>query len=412
MGAYSYRALDGGGKLIKGVLEADSERQVRAQLRSRALKPVEVVVVAGGGNRESAAARSSGWRAWFQPRIAQRDLALLTRQLATLIQSNLPIDEALTATAQQARKPRIKGLMLQVRARVLEGHTLAYALGDFPQVFNEMYRAMVRAGESAGFLGIVLERLSDYTENSQYTRQKLMMAMIYPIILMVVAFAVISLLMVFVVPDLVKLFVHTNAELPALTAMLIAASDFFASYRFPLSLLVVAALLMGAGRLLREPRRRRAWHRLLLRMPLLGGLLTSMDTARFASTLSILTSSGVPLLEGLKIAGEVLSNLELRAASQRVATAVQEGGSLNRALAQTGLFPPMMVHMVASGEASGELETMLARSAQNQERELEMTLGSMMAVVEPLMVVTMAAIVGVIVLAILLPIVEMNNLVA
>ncbi len=412
MAAYSYRALDNGGKLIKGVLEADSERHVRAQLRSRALKPVDVVAVSGGESRTATTARTNGWRAWFQPRIAQRDLAMLTRQLATLIQSNLPIDEALNATAQQARKPRIKGLMLQVRARVLEGHTLAYALGDFPQVFNEMYRAMVRAGESAGFLGIVLERLADYTENSQYTRQKLMMAMIYPIILMTVAFGVISLLMIFVVPDLVKLFVHTNAKLPALTSMLIGASAFFTSYRFPLTLIVIAALLYGLSRLLREPRRRRAWHRLLLKMPLIGELLTSMDTARFASTLSILTSSGVPLLEGLKIAGEVLANLELRAGSQQVAIAVQEGSSLHRALAQTGLFPPMMVHMVASGEASGELEAMLSRSAKNQERELEMTLGSMMAIVEPLMVVVMAAVVCLIVLAILLPIVEMNNLVA
>lgn len=412
MGAFSYRALDNGGRLIKGVLEADSERQVRAQLRSRALKPVEVTAVAGSEGRTANSAEGAGWRGWFKPRIAQRDLALLTRQLATLIQSNLPVDEALTATAQQARKPRIKGLMLQVRARVLEGHTLAYALGDFPQVFNEMYRAMVRAGESAGFLGSVLERLADYTENSQYTRQKLMMAMIYPIILMVVAMAVISLLMIFVVPDLVKLFVHTKAELPVLTSMLITASDFFASYRFPLTLVAIVALLFGVRRLLREPRRRRAWHRLLLKLPLVGELLVSMDTARFASTLSILTSSGVPLLEGLKIAGEVLSNLELRAGSQQVAMAVQEGSSLHRALAQTELFPPMMVHMVASGEASGELEAMLGRSAKNQERELEMTLGSMMAVVEPLMVVTMAVIVGVIVLAILLPIVEMNNLVA
>lgn len=411
MGAYSYRALDNGGKLIKGMLEADSERQVRTQLRSRALKPVEVMAVAGGEGRSASAASSTGWRALFKPRISQRDLALLTRQLATLIQSNLPIDEALTATSQQARRPRIKGLMLQVRARVLEGHTLAYALGDFPQVFDEMYRAMVRAGESAGFLGTVLERLADYTENSQYTRQKLLMAMIYPIILMVVAFGVISLLMIFVVPDLVKLFVHTRSELPALTVMLISASDFFTSYRFPLSIIVVIALLFAAQRFLREPRRRRIWHRFLLKTPLIGELLTSMDTARFASTLSILVSSGVPLLEGLKIAGEVLANLELRAGSQSVATAVQEGGSLHRALAQTGLFPPMMVHMVASGEASGELETMLGRSAKNQERELEMTLGSMMAVVEPLMVVAMAVVVCVIVLAILLPIVEMNNLV-
>lgn len=408
MGAYNFRALDASGKIIKGVIEADSERQARSQLRSRELKPVEVVPAAGGDRRRAA----EGWRGWFKPRLKQSELALITRQLATLIQSNMPLDEAITATAKQARKARIKAMILQVRSRVVEGHTLAYALGDFPQVFNEMYRAMVRAGESSGFLGTVMAQLADYTENRQYTQQKLMMAMIYPIILMVVAVVVVIALMMFVVPKLVQLFVHTKAELPLLTELVIGASNFIASYRF-LGLVVavgVAAALLG--RLLREPRRRRVWHRLLLKIPFIGGLLTAMDTARFASTLSILTSSGVPLLEGLHIAGEVLTNTELREASREVAMAVQEGSSLNRALAKTGLFPPMMVHMVASGEASGELEAMLARSAINQERELEMTLGSLMAIMEPLMVVVMAVVVGTIVLAILLPIIQMNKLVA
>lgn len=408
MGAFSYRALDGSGRLVRGVIEADSERQVRSQLRARSLKPVEVAV-AGAADKTS---RGSGWRGLFKPRIGQRELALLTRQLATLIQSNMPLDEVLTATARQARKARTKGLMLQVRSRVVEGHTLAYALGDFPQVFGEMYRAMVRAGESAGFLGTVMEQLADYTESSQYTRQKLMMAMIYPIILMVVAIVVVVGLMLFVIPDLVQLFAHTGSELPALTGMVIATSHFVGSYRMPVLIGVLAAVALALWRLLREQGRRRIWHRLLLRLPFIGSLMTAMDTARFASTLSILSASGVPLLDGLRIAGEVMANLELRAASRTVATAVQEGGSLNRALAQTGLFPPMMVHMVASGEAGGELEAMLKRSAQNQERELEMTLGSLMAIMEPLMIVVMAVVVGTIVLAILMPIIEMNNLVA
>jgi len=407
MGAFNFRALDAGGKIVKGVIEADSERQVRAQLRARDLKPVEVIATADS-HKEKAV---SGWRNLFGTRISQTDLALITRQLATLIQSNMPLDEAIAATAQQARREKIKALILQVRSRVVEGHTLAYALGDFPQVFNEMYRAMVRAGESAGFLGTVMERLAEYTENRQYTQQKLKMAMVYPIILLCVAVGVISLLMIFVVPQLVGLFAHTKAQLPALTRMLIGASHFFSHYLW-IAVLLAVALVWGARRLLRHPARRRAWHRLLLKVPFISGLLTAMDTARFASTLSILTSSGVPLLEGLRIAGEVLTNIELREASKQVAIAVQEGGSLNRALAQTGVFPPMMVHMVASGEASGELEAMLARSALNQERELEMTLGSLMAIMEPLMVIIMAFVVGTIVLAILLPIIQMNKLVA
>jgi general secretion pathway protein F len=407
MSAFNFRALDTSGKLIKGVIEADSERHVRTQLRARDLKPVEVIASSSSAKEKAI----GGWHDLFRARLSQRDLALLTRQLATLIQSNLPLDEAISATAQQARRARVKALVLQVRSRVVEGHTLAYALGEFPRVFNEMYRAMVRAGESAGFLGTVMERLAEYTENRQYTQQKLKMAMVYPIILMLVAVSVISLLMIFVVPQLVGLFVHTKAELPALTKALIAVSYFFSHYAL-IALALIIAAIWSLRRLLRDPKRRRIWHRVLLKIPFVSGLLVAMDTARFASTLSILTSSGVPLLEGLRIAGEVLTNLELREASRQVANSVQEGSSLNRALAQTELFPPMMVHMVASGEASGELEAMLARSAQNQERELEMTLGGLMAIMEPAMVVLMAVIVGTIVLAILLPIIQMNKLVA
>lgn len=407
MAAYSYKALDSNGKIIKGMIEGDSERQVRSQLRTRQMKPVEV-----NESIEKVASRRSvgNLGQFFKTRISQSDLALITRQLATLVQSNMPLDEALTATAQQARKPRIKSLMLQVRARVLEGHSLAYALGDFPRVFNDMYCAMVKAGEHAGFLGIVLERLADYIENSQYTRQKLKGAMIYPIILVLLSVTVIAVLMVFVVPDLVGVFSHTRQELPQLTKMVIATSHFF-SEKWWLMILAIVFLVVVTRQLLKNPQRRKVWHRFVLKTPFISGFLVAADTARFASTLSILTSSGVPLLEGLRIAGAVLSNLELREASQTVALAVQEGGSLHRALLQAEVFPPMMVHMVASGEASGELESMLSRSASNQERELEMTLGNLMSVLEPLMIIVMAAVVCTIVFAILMPIIQMNNLV-
>jgi general secretion pathway protein F len=269
---------------------------------------------------------------------------------------------------------------------------------------------MVRAGEHAGFLGTVMQQLADYTENSQYTQQKLKMAMIYPIILMLLAIVVIAALMVFVVPKMIGLFTHSKAELPALTKALIATSDFAQHYSLH-TIAILIFLIWGFRRLLQSPERRYAWHKFLLRVPFIGALFTAMDTARFASTLSILVQSGVPLLDGLRIAGAVMSNLRLREAAKNVAMTVGEGSSLNKALNETGVFPPIMVHMVASGEASGELEAMLARSAQNQERELEMTLGSLMAIIEPLMVVIMASVVLVIVLAILLPIVQMNNLV-
>jgi general secretion pathway protein F len=405
MTAYRYQALDPGGKLVKGVLEGDSERQVRGQLRTQKLRPVEVSVA----NRQAEGKRRTGW-SFLQPRISVAELALVTRQLATLVQSNLPLDECLQAAAEQSRKGRTQGLLLQVRSRVAEGHTLAYAMGEFPLVFNEMYRAMVNAGEHAGFLGPVLAQLADYNEQRQYTAQKLKMAMIYPFILIAVALAVVVALMIFVVPELIGIFAHTNRELPLLTRGLIVASDFSRDYALWV-LLAAVALVFALRRWLRHPQRRRRWHALLLRIPGFSRLVIAMDTARFASTLSILMASGVPLLESLRIAGQVLTNLLLREDSARVAERVQEGSSLHRALRESGRFPPMMVHMVASGEASGELETMLARSASNQERELEMTLGTMMSLLEPLLVVFMGGMVLLIVMAILLPIFDLNTMV-
>ena len=407
MTAYRYRALNPQGKLVRGVLEGDSERQARAQLRGQSLRPVEVAVA---NRQEAQGASATGRLPMLRRRISAGDLAMVTRQLATLVESNLPIDEALRAAAEQSRSPRIKGMLLQVRSRVAEGHTLAYAMGEFPQAFNDMYRAMVNAGEHAGYLGPVLQQLADYTEQRQYTGQKLKMAMIYPFILVGVAIAVVVALMVFVVPELVGIFAHSRRELPLLTRGLIATSDFFRDYAHWV-LLGLVALVFAVRRLLRNPRRRKRWHRFLLRVPGLSHLLVALDTSRFASTLSILMSSGVPLLDSLRIAGQVLTNLVLREDSEAVAERVQEGSSLHRALQQSGHFPPMMVHMVASGETSGELETMLDRSARNQERELEMTLGTLMNLFEPLMVVFMGGMVLTIVLAILLPIFDLNTMV-
>jgi len=405
MTAFRYRALNPDGKLVRGVLEGDSERQVRTQLRGQSLRPVEVTVA----NRPEPS--GNGWRMPLLRRgISAGDLALLTRQLATLVQSNLPLDEALQAAAEQSRNPRIKGTLLQVRSRVAEGHPLAYAMAEFPQVFSEMYRAMVKAGEHAGFLGPVLEQLADYTEQRQYTGQKLKMAMIYPFILVGVAIAVVVALMIFVVPELVGIFAHSRKELPLLTQGLIAASDFFRDYGLWL-LVAVVAIIFIARWVLRNRQRRRRWHGFLLGIPGISRLLIALDTARFASTLSILMASGVPLLEALRIAGQVLTNLVLQEDTALVAERVEEGSSLNRALQQSGHFPPMMVHMVASGEASGELDSMLERSATNQERELEMTLGTMMSLFEPLMVVFMGGMVLTIVLAILLPIFDLNTMV-
>ncbi len=405
MTAFRYKALNANGKLVKGVLEGDSDRQGRGTLRQRHLRPVEVAAATSGIQTDK-----SGRFQLLSRRLSAGDLSLITRQLATLIASALPVDECLQAVADQSRKASIKSMMLQVRSKVSEGHTLAHALGQFPQAFGEMYRAMVNAGEEAGQLAPVLDQLAHYTETRQHTAQKLQMALIYPFVLMAVAVAVVSALMIFVVPELVGIFAHTKKALPPLTIGLIWVSDFMRDYAL-LCLAALVALLWGTRRALRHPARRKRWHQLLLRVPGLNGVLVALDSARFASTLSILIASGVPLIHALRIAGSVMNNLVLREASGAVSVAVQEGSSLSRALSQKSFFPPMMVHMVASGEVSGDLETMLERSSTNQERELEMTLGTVMGLFEPAMVVVMGGLVLTIVLAILLPIFDLNTMV-
>ena len=406
MPAFKYKALDSSGKVAKGVLEGDSERQIRAQLRSKKLRPLEVATASKRPLISGSVARAG----LFSPRLSAAEVSLVTRQLSTLVASALPLDECLQAAAEQTRKSSTKALLLQVRSKVAEGHTLAHAMGQFPQTFGDMYRAMVNAGEQAGQLGPVLEQLAEYTESRQHTAQKLQMALIYPFVLIGVAIAVVTALMVFVVPELVGIFAQTKTDLPPLTVALIATSDFLTEFGLVL-LAAIVVTLIAFQRLLKKPSNKRIWDAVLLRVPGINGVLIGMDTARFSSTLSILMASGVPLLDALKIAGAVMNNLVLRDASADVALKVQEGSSLNRALSQEPFFPPMMVHMVASGETSGELETMLERSATNQERELEMTLGTVMGLFEPIMVVVMGGLVLTIVMAILLPIFDLNTMV-
>jgi general secretion pathway protein F len=403
MSAFSYVAINEQGKKLKGVLEGDSERQIRSALRSKGLTPVSI------GEAGSSRSFSLGL---IKPglRIEARELALITRQLATLIQSGMPLAESLQATANQSRRARVKSLLLDVRSRVTEGHTLAYALAEFPTVFDELYVSTVRAGEHAGYLGQVLERLADYTEARQFARQKVRMALFYPAILIGVAIAVIGALMVFVVPELIRIFAHADTALPLLTRALIATSHYLADYGL-VSLLVLLLMMMAVRSLLRRPLWKAKWHRLLLRLPLVGNFIRSVETARFASTLSILMESGVPLLDSLGISAQVLTNVSLQRAARQVAQRVEEGSSLHKSLEDTNEFPIMMVHMIASGEASGSLEQMLNRAATNQEKEQDMTLQTALAVFEPLLIVFMGGIVLLIVLAVLMPIFDLNKLV-
>ncbi|OEC39990.1 type II secretion system protein GspF [Pseudomonas sp. 1D4] len=404
MAAFEYIALDARGRQQKGVLEADSARQVRQLLRERQLAPLEVKATR---TREQAV---GGQRFGFARGLSARDLALVTRQLATLVQAALPIEEALRAAAAQSTSSRIQSMLLAVRAKVLEGHSLAGSLREFPAAFPELYRATVSAGEHAGHLGPVLEQLADYTEQRQQSRQKIQLALLYPVILMCASLGIVGFLLGFVVPDVVRVFIDSGQTLPLLTRGLIALSDLVKHWGWLAVLLAVAGIT--AIRLaLRQEAARQRWHGILLRIPLVGRLVRATDTARFASTLAILTQSGVPLVEALGIAAEVIANRVIRAEVVLAAQKVREGGSLTRALEQTGQFPPMMLHMVASGERSGELDQMLARTARNQESDLAAQIALLVGLFEPFMLVFMGAVVLVIVLAILLPILSLNQLV-
>ncbi len=403
MAAFEYIALDPRGRQHKGVLEGDSPRQVRQLLREKRLSPLQVEPVQ---RKEEGAAGGFTLRRG----LSARDLALVTRQLATLINAALPIEEALRAAAAQCRQPRIQSMLLAVRGKVLEGYSLAKALGSYPTAFPELYRATVAAGEHAGHLGPVLEQLADYTEQRQQSQQKIQMALLYPVILMCASLGIVGFLLGYVVPDVVRVFVDSGQTLPALTRGLIALSEWVKAWGMAVLLLTVGGVLVFR-RALRNEELRRRWHYILLRLPLVGGLISATETARFASTLAILVRSGVPLVEALAIGGEVISNRIIRTDVANAAQRVREGGSLSRALEASRQFPPMMLHMIASGERSGELDQMLSRTARNQENDLAATIGLLVGLFEPFMLVFMGAVVLVIVLAILLPILSLNQLV-
>jgi general secretion pathway protein F len=403
MPAFAYKALDARGKNKNGVLEGDTARQIRQQLREKSLIPVEVEQVA----QEKTTERSF---TLFTPSISSSDLALLTRQLATLIEAALTIEEALLAVAEQCDKPRHKNMMMAVRSKVVEGHSLAKALGDFPRVFDGLYRAMVAAGERSGHLDTVLSRLADYTEKRQATSSQISQALIYPIVMMVVALGVVIMLLTVVVPSIVEQFDTMGQELPLMTRILISISDALQDYGI-FAGIALALIVLLINRLLQVPRIELMWHRRLLFLPVIGKLVRGTNTARFAQTLSILSASSVPLLESMRIAGNVLENKHLKNLVKDAAEKVKEGSTLRASLDATKVFPPMMMHMIASGERSGELQHMLARAADNQERELASTINIALKIFEPVLIVSMAAIVLFIVMAILMPILALNSLV-
>jgi general secretion pathway protein F len=409
MAGFEYQALDANGRTVKGVLEGDGERQVRAALRDKGLTPLKVEPI----HTRTAAAAASGEapRAFaLRRRLSSGELALVTRQFATLIRAGLTIEDCLNVLIEQSETARVRTVLAGVRGRLLEGQSLHRSLAAFPDAFPEIYRAMVDSGEQSGKLGEVLERLADYSENREALRQKVLLAFIYPALVTIVAIGVISLLLVYVVPQVTRVFANTGQTLPWVTRVLIVISDFMRASAW-LWVVGIAGGLIAAKLALRNEATRRRWHELLLKLPMIGRITRGLSAARFSDTLGILTASGVPLLNALQSSVAVISNLPMRAAVEDTVRQVREGGSLARSLGKAKLFPPLVIHLIASGEASGKLDQMLARAAEAQSRELEGWVRTLTALLEPLLILAMGLVVLFIVIAILLPIFEMNQLI-
>lgn len=399
MPAFEYVALNTGGREEKGILEADTARQVRQLLRNSALTPLEINEVVQK-QKKSEGARLFGGS------LNKADLALMTRQLATLVSAGSPLEEALGTISRQSEHRSARRIFSAIRSRVMEGHTLASSLGQFPAAFPVLYRATVGAGEQSGHLAQVLERLADYTENSLLNQQKVSTAFIYPALLALVAVGIVIALLKFVVPNVISVFDTFDGDLPTLTQMLIASSNFLENHGITL-LIGIIGFVIFVRYLLRFPSWKRRSHRLLLKLPLVGRLVRGINTEHFARTLSILASSGVPILDALKIAGGVITNIPMREAVDEATVKVREGMAINKALQQSGYFPPMVIYLIASGEGSGQLDQMLERAAIQQERETQSRITKMVGLLEPLLILVMGGAVTAIVLAIMLPILKM-----
>lgn len=407
MGAFEYQALDNRGKTRKGVSQGDSARHVRQILRDQGLVPLSVTGVAE--ERQGAGTRGSLGRKQ-RTRIGTNELAVITRQFATLLASGLTIEEALSALVNQAEGYQVKSVLSGIRSQVVEGRSLATAIASYPRSFPEIYQASVDAGEQTGNLDEVLERLADYVESRQELKQRVSIALIYPIILTVVSILIVIGLLTYVVPKVVEVFENSGQTLPVLTRILIAMGEFLQNYGlWILGGGTVAALVFIE--IFRHDKPRYLLHRTFLHTPGIRRLSRGLNTARMARTLAIMVGSGVPLLASMRAAEGVVSNVVLRGNLKEAAREVAEGVSINRALSRHGNFPPLLIQMVASGESSGQLGSMLEKAASVMERELESRIAVLVGLFEPVMILFMGAVVLMIVLAILLPIFDLNQLI-
>ncbi len=400
MEAFQYEALDAAGRTVSGVVQADTARQARIQLRAQGLLPSVV---------DQVHARERARQVWARG-ISSAELSLVTRQMATLLDSGLTMEQSLNALIEEASEPMTREVLTGVKTEVTAGLSLAGALDAYEKSFPDFYRALVHGGEESGALPTVLQHLADYLDARQALRQKTSLALLYPILVTSVAVMIVTGLLIYVVPQVVQVFQQSRQSLPLLTRALIGLSDFLRA-TWPYLIAIIVGTAAAARMALRRAAARRRWHVLLLRMPWLGSLIRGVNTSRFASTLAILVGGGVPLLAALNSGARVMTNMVMREAIERAIERVREGASLARALGETRTFPPLLVHLVASGEASGKLEQMLERAARLETQALERRLAVFLTVLEPVMILVMGGIVLLIVLAILLPIIEINQLV-
>ena len=406
MPAFQYIALNPQGKEIKGILEADSARQLRQTLRDQELTPMQVEP----SNKQFDKDSNQHGFSLFTPKLKALDRVLFTRQLSTLLASSMPIEESLNAIAQQTEKQSNKALIMGIRSRVLEGNSLAQSLLEYPSSFSNLYCSSVAAGEQSGFLDQVLDNLSNYLEREHESYRNVEMALMYPIILLIVAFVIVGALMVYVLPDMIDVIENTGQTLPWATTLLISVTELLKSFWWVLLCGILALSLFIRGVLNRE-KVRLIWDAYKFSLPIIGKIIRSSNSARFSNTLSILTKSGIPLVDAMKIASEVVANKALQTDLRTATQDVVEGKSLRESLENISYFPPMMMHMIGSGEQSGELDQMLARVAEYQQAEVERLVSTLVKLFEPAMMIIMGGTVLFIVMAVLLPILSMNQIV-
>lgn len=406
MPVYDYQAINKQGKTVKGVIEADSLKSVRVKLRDQSLIPLEVLPI---GESKLTTPNIFNFNIKFNNNsLTVEELALITRQLATLLSSGLPVEESLLAVAEQSDNEKITRIIRSVRSKVMEGHSLSAGMAEYKNAFPELYRATIHAGEHSGYLYMVLDSLADYTEKQFYFKQKIRQASVYPTLMIFVSTIILVFLLIYVVPKMVDIFKDTGHKLPLLTVGLLAISNFLQNF----GLYLLAGIIVGVisfKKWLKNLDNKYKLHRFLLTLPLIKKIIKVSNTARFARTFGILSRAGVSVLEAMSTANHVVTNMVIHESLDTARKKVKEGVNISRALKETTYFPAMSIHLIASGEGGGKLDQMLDRAAEYQEKDIENLVATFISLFEPIMIIVMGFLVLLIVLAILLPIFQMNQ---